>query len=229
MDAKISTTPARARTDVPTTPPPSGTPSEPDTGPGTGPATGPAISPAAVRKLGLALSAGTLSWAASIFVYGSQAQGFGERVGDLTGLLFQLGIFALLAVQIRTRATGISRFARVMLKVELVLLGLAAVWSLLHGVLPDGLQDGPVMQALDVFWPVSMLGMMAIGIKVALAGRWRGALRWWPLVAESWAVVTVPTYVLFGDSVSNWVGGFHLVIGYATLGALLALRPGLTD
>ncbi|MEV4398636.1 hypothetical protein [Nonomuraea sp. NPDC049607] len=214
MDAKISTTPARARTDVPAGPTPSGAP---------------AIAPVTVRRLGVALAVGTLSWAASIFVYGSQAQGFGERVGDLTGLLFQLGIFALLAVQIRTRATGTSRLARVMLKVELVLLGLAAVWSLLHGVLPDSAQDGPVMQALDVFWPVSMLGMMAIGIKIAFTGRWRGSLRWWPLIAESWAVVTVPTYILFGDSVSNWVGGFHLVIGYATLGALLALRPGLTD
>ncbi|MER6575531.1 hypothetical protein [Nonomuraea sp. NPDC001023] len=214
MDGKITTTPARARTDVPAGPPPTADA---------------ALAPAAVRRLGLALSAGTLAWTASIFVYGTQAQGFGERVGDLTGLLFQLGLFALLAVQIPTRATGTSGFARMMLKVELVLLGVASVWSLLHGVLPDDLQDGPVMQVLDVFWPVSMLGMMAIGIKIAFAGRWRGALRWWPLVAESWAVVTVPAYIVFGESISNWIGGIHLVVGYATLGALLALRPRLTS
>ncbi|MER6510971.1 hypothetical protein ABT158_29410 [Nonomuraea sp. NPDC001636] len=69
----------------------------------------------------------------------------------------------------------------------------------------------------------------AIGIKIAFAGRWRGALRWWPLVAESWAVVTVPAYIVFGESISNWIGGFHLIVGYATLGALLALRPSLTS
>ena len=29
--------------------------------------------------------------------------------------------------------------------------------------------------ALDVFWPLSMLGMAAIGVRIAIAGRWKGA------------------------------------------------------
>jgi hypothetical protein len=33
--------------------------------------------------------------------------------------------------------------------------------------------------------------------------------------------------ILFGDQASRWVGGTHLLIGYATLGVLLALRPHL--
>ena len=74
-----------------------------------------------------------------------------------------------------------------------------------------------------------MLGMFVIGIKIALAGRWRGALRWWPLVAESWAVVTVPSAVIFGQSVGDWVGATHLLIGYVVVGLLLARRPELTD
>jgi hypothetical protein len=73
-----------------------------------------------------------------------------------------------------------------------------------------------------------MLGMCIIGIKIAFAGRWKGALRVWPLVAESWAVITVPTIGIFGEQAGRWVGGTHLLIGYATLGLLLALRPGLT-
>nr|BFE78184.1 hypothetical protein GCM10020093_007850 [Planobispora longispora] len=177
-------------------------------------------------RLGIALTAGTLAWATSIFLFGTVNEGLPERIGDLTGLAFQLGVFALLAVQIRTRATGVSRASRIMLKVELVLLGLAGVWSLLHGLLPEPAQDHAALSALDAFWPLSMLGMMIIGVKLAVAGRWR-ALRWWPLIAESWAVVTVPTFAVFGDDVSRWVGGGHLLIGYATLGVLLALRPGL--
>jgi hypothetical protein len=212
MDAHISTTPARARTDVPAHDRP--------------PAPG-AIAPAAVRRLGLALTAGSLAWATSIFVFGTVGDGIGQRIGDLTGLAFQLGVFALLTVQIRTAATGLSRVSRIMLKVELVLLGLAAVWSLLHGVLPDPARDHVALSILDAFWPLSMLGMMIIGIKLAVAGRWRGPLRWWPLIAESWAVVTVPLFILAGADAARWVGGGHLLIGYATLGALLALRPGL--
>ena len=80
---------------------------------------------------------------------------------------------------------------------------------------------------LDICWPLSMLGMFAIGIKIAFAGRWRGAARGWPLVAESWAVVTVPTFVVLGESVASIVGGVHLLVGYVTLGLILVARPHL--
>jgi hypothetical protein len=181
-----------------------------------------------VRRLGLALTGGAVAWAASIFVYGTNATGFGGRVGDLTGLLFQLGVFALLTVMFHTRATGTSRVARIMIRVEYVLLGLASVWSLIHGVAPDAVRESAPVLVLDVFWPLSMLGMFVIGIKVAFAGRWRGLLRAWPLVAETWAVVTVPAFLILGEPVSSWVGGVHLLVGYATLGALLARRPELS-
>jgi hypothetical protein len=185
------------------------------------------ISRTAVRRLGLALTGGATAWAASIFVYGTNDKGFGGRVGDLTGLLFQLGVFALLTVMFHTRATGTSRAARIMIRVEYVLLGLASVWSLIHALAPDAIREsGPVL-VLDVFWPLSMLGMFVIGIKVAFAGRWQGVLRAWPLVAETWAVVTVPTFLIVGEPVSSWVGGAHLLVGYATLGLLLARRPEL--
>ncbi|MEU8140965.1 hypothetical protein [Nonomuraea sp. NPDC048901] len=215
MDPHITTTPAKARTDMPVSDEP--------------PITGkPPLSLGMVRGLGLSLTAGTLAWAASIFLYGTQNTGFEERVGDLTGLLFQGGVFALLTVQARSQATGLTRISRGMLRVEAVLLALASVWSLLHGVLPEPQQDGPLLAVLDLFWPLSMLGMMVIAVKLAVAGRWRGPLRWWPLIAESWAVVTVPLFIVFGEQASRWVGGPHLIIGYATLGVLLAWRPELT-
>jgi hypothetical protein len=180
-----------------------------------------------VRRLGLGLTAGTLAWATSIFAFSTVNEGTPERIGDLTGLAFQLGLFCLLAVQYRTRATGLSRPAVGLLKVEAVVLGLASVWSLLHGVFPASLQDATWLMVLDICWPLSMIGMMVIGIKIAFTGRWRGLLRWWPLVAESWVFVTIPSMIIFGDAASRWVGGGHLLIGYATLGVLLALRPEL--
>ncbi|TDO45444.1 hypothetical protein EV643_113217 [Kribbella sp. VKM Ac-2527] len=180
-----------------------------------------------VRRLGLGLTAGTLAWATSIFAFTTVNEGTPERIGDLTGLAFQLGLFCLLAVQYRTRATGLSRPAVGLLKVEAVVLGLASVWSLLHGVFPASLQDATWLMVLDICWPLSMIGMMVIGIKIAFTGRWRGLLRWWPLVAESWVFVTIPSMIIFGDAASRWVGGGHLLIGYATLGVLLAARPEL--
>jgi hypothetical protein len=206
----MTETPARARTDVTVQP-----------------AVGSEAEHARIRRLGVGLTAGVLAWAASIFAFATVNEGVQERIGDLTGLAFQLGLFCLLTIQFRTGATGLSRPAVAMLKVEAVVLGLAAIWSLLHGVLPGNLQDATWLMVLDICWPLSMVGMMVIGIKLAVTGRWRGLLRWWPLVAESWVFVTIPAMVVFGDAASRWVGGGHLLIGYATLGVLLALRPDL--
>ncbi|GAA3165965.1 hypothetical protein [Nonomuraea roseoviolacea] len=231
MDARITDEPAKARTDLPPASPPGGaTGSRPTDGSRSAGASRPvgasrSIGADAVRRAGAGLTAGALTWAAAISVFGSTGVGVGERVVDLTGLCFQLGVFCLLWVQMRTRALGTSRAAAVALRVEAVVLGVASVWSLLHGVLPDDLKNGAWLAPLDMCWPLSMLGMAAISVKLAAAGRWRGLLRWWPLVAESWAVVTVPSFLLVGEDLSRWVGAGHLVIGYAALGLLLVTRP----
>jgi hypothetical protein len=233
MNDHTTTTPVRARTDARATTRtsvPAGTAATtPTTGTGDSAATAAVtISQSAIRRLGLVLTAGAAAWAGSILLYGTNDTGFGGRVGDVTGFLFQVGVFALLTAMFRTGATGTSRTARVMLRVEYVLLGLASLWSLLHGLGSEELRQSGLVMALDAFWPLSMLGMFVIGIKVAVAGRWQGVLRAWPLVAETWAVVTVPTFLLIGEPVSSWIGAGHLLIGYATLGILLARKPELT-
>ena len=206
----VSSHPAPARTDL-----------TPSVATGTAPV---ALTRSGIRRAGLALTTGTVLWASTMVVWGSTATGFGGRMGDLGGLAFQLGLFALLQVQLRTRATGTSRAAVGMIYVEHVLLAVASLWSLLHAITPD---TGWLV-ALDVFWPLSMLGMAVIGIKIARTGRWSGALRVWPVVAESWVFVAVPAYGIIGGTVASVIGAGHLLLGYATLGVLLTRRPELT-
>ena len=212
----ISSSPASARTDVPgTTFAP--VPATPDI---------PVIGASTVRRAGVALATGTVLWASTMVIWGSTAEGFGGRMGDLGGLAFQLGLFGLLQVQLRTRATGTSRKAVAMIKVEHVLLAIASIWSLLHAIVPGAGWLAP----LDLFWPLSMLGMGVLGVKIAVAGRWRGALRVWPAVAESWVFVAVPAFaVTGGGTVASCIGAGHLLVGYAMLGVLLARRPELTS
>jgi hypothetical protein len=183
---------------------------------------------AGVRRAGTFVTAGALIWATSMFTVGNNpSDSLGITISDLAALPFQAGLFALVTAQLRTGATGLSRAARGMLRVEYVLLTLASLWTVVHGLFPAA-RDEVWLAVLDAFWPLSMLGMFVIGVKIAFAGRWKGAARIWPLIAESWAVVTVPTFILIGDPVASWVGGAHLLVGYALLGVILARRPGLT-
>lgn len=187
----------------------------------------PSAADATLRRLALGLSTGALTWSAVSFVYGFNPTTNTEvMITDLGGLAAQFGLLSLLAIMIRTGATGVSRVARTMLQVERVLLALAMVWSVVHAFFPAA-RDTVWLGILDVFWPLSMLGMFVIGVKVAFSGRWRGAARFWPLVAESWVVVTLPTLAIFGTSVSDVVGAAHLLVGYTTLGLIIAFRPDL--
>lgn len=182
-----------------------------------------------IRGLGAILSAGTICWATAALIWGFNTKtDVGVVVQDLTGFLFQCGVIGLLHVQMATRATGTRTINRRMLQVERVLLSVAMVWSLAHALLP-GQRDAVWLGALDLFWPLSMLGMFLIGVKVAVIGRWRGPARLWSLLAETWAVATVPLIGIFGQNVGDIAGAVYLLVGYTVLGAILATRPDLVE
>jgi hypothetical protein len=204
----ITTTPAPARTDET--------------------AVRPAATTRSARRTGLFVAAGSAIWSAAMFAANPQSTDSTDiLINDIGGLPFQASLFALVTLQLRTGATGTTRFARGMLRIEYVLLSLATLWTVLHAALPWA-RDDAWLAVLDLFWPLSMLGMFIIGVKIAFAGRWTGAARIWPLVAESWAVVSVPAFGILGAAAGQYVGASHLLIGYVTLGLIVAARPHLT-
>ena len=180
-----------------------------------------------VQRRGYGMAAGAAIWASSIFAVGSDpTSSAASRSPTSRRCRSSSASWACSAAMALTGATGTTRAARFMIRVERVLLGLATLWTVIHGCFP-ALRDAGWLAVLDVFWPLSMLGMFVIGIKVAVAGRWRGVARIWPMVAESWAVVTIPTFVILGEPFSNWVGGGHLLVGYGILGLIVARRTAL--
>jgi hypothetical protein len=210
----LSTTPAPARTDAPQAAP-------------TAPAHAAPASTRSVRRAGIAVAGGTAAWAAGILVFGlDPAEGWQRLTYDLSSLLFQLGLVALVGVQLRTRATGTGRLARGLLHAEHVLLGLAIVATVSWALVPSQ-RETALFLALDAFWPLSMLGMFAIGVRIAIAGRWQGLARFWPLGAESWAPVVIPAAAVFAGA-SSYIAAGHLLLGYTALGLVLARRPELT-
>ena len=181
-----------------------------------------------VPRAGIAVATGSLSWAAACAALGTTppAGTWQATVVNLTAFAFQGGLLFLVATQMRTGAIGTGRLARGLLHVEHALLAVAMVSSLMWALTPS-LYDTGFFFVIDLFWPLSMLGMAAIGVRIAIAGRWKGAARFWPVVAESWGPVVVPTAFLL-PSVTQYVGAAHLLVGYVVLGLVLATRPELT-
>jgi len=178
------------------------------------------------RVHGRVLTAGALAWAGTMAFVGIDPQtDAGEMAFSLSSGLFQVGLLFLLRTLWRTQALGTGRVARAVLRVEAVAVGLAIASTASDGL---GLTDFDKVQyiVLDAFWPLSMLGMFLIGIRIAIAGRWKGATRFWPMVAESWAVVVIPTLGIFGDTAAHVVACLHLVVGYAVLGVLVSRKRG---
>ena len=136
-----------------------------------------------------------------------------------------IGLLGLLRVLWRTRGLGDGRIARAALIVESVLVTFAIGSTLADAFAVSDLNQ-PVWAALDAFWPLSMLGMFLIGIRIAIAGRWTGLTRFWPLVAESWAAVVLPINGILGGEVAQYVAAAHLIVGYAVLGVLVARKTG---
>lgn len=173
---------------------------------------------------GRMLTAGALAWSASILAVGQDPGGTaGLLVFGLGSGLFQVGLLFLLRTLWLTQALGEGRFARGVLRFEAFAVSMAMASTFVDAVGVSDLSQ-PAWLALDLFWPLSMLGMFLIGIRIAVAGRWKGAARFWPVVAESWAVVTIPAMGIFGEEAGKYVGALHLLVGYAVLGVLVSRK-----
>lgn len=175
---------------------------------------------------GRLLSAGALAWSAAILAVGQDPhETTGLIVFGVGSGLFQVGLLLLLRVLWRTEALGAGRIARGVLRFETFLVSMAMASTFVDTI---GVSDlgKPWWAMLDAFWPFSMLGMFLIGIRIAVAGCWTGVSRFWPVVAESWAVVTIPALAIGGDLAGQLVGAAHLVVGYTVLGVVVSRKNG---
>lgn len=182
-----------------------------------------------IARRGVVLAVGATAMAITFYLYPVQPGGMAGRVGDVGGLAFQAGLFTLWLTYQQTQAAGTGRWARTVLRIVLVLLTLATVWSALHLMLPNSYATAWSMLVLDACWPLSMIGFLIVGIMIAAMGRWRGPLRWAPLAAEAWAPLTIGLTAILPTPLGNLVMPTLLIACYGTLGLLLVIRPDLTD
>ncbi len=164
-----------------------------------------AVNVSTIRALGALTAIGGVTWGVAWLLSPSE-NGVNSQVEIWAGGVFQLGLLGLLAVMWQTAATGTSRLARSILAAEVVALILAMGWTVPYLFDANRPTTG-ILIVLDAFWPLSMVGFIAVGVMVARARRWPAPLRYLPLAASllipvdiafAWAPEDVRTAVMAG-------------------------------
>ncbi|MFC9974686.1 hypothetical protein ACFVH6_27665 [Spirillospora sp. NPDC127200] len=174
------------------------------------------------RLSGAALAAGALAWVATMPAAESADEM--SRIEVAGGLAFQAGLFPVLALVLAARATG-DRKGRAFPVAEMVLLVPAMIWSVLAVAVGDD-QPGWMLVS-DVFWPLSMVFMLVLGIAVAVTGRFTGLLRWQFVLCGLWFPAGMGGKIAGGDDGALLAGGAWLLVSYAVLGLRLAVTPSI--
>ncbi|MEU6731452.1 hypothetical protein ABZ917_47755 [Nonomuraea wenchangensis] len=179
-----------------------------------------------VRISGLLLAAGAVAWSVGTVIVGDRVQEGVQTLDTVTGMVFVAGLFAFVWTVHVTRSAG-DGWTRVIPVGLMALLPGAFVTNALSFGYATYDEFPPALLILDACWPLSQLGMLALGLAVAIRGRLRGAVRWLPLLAGLWFPVTVLAQILGGSTVSVYASAALLLGAHAHLGLRLALRPTL--
>ncbi|WP_207935875.1 hypothetical protein [Actinomadura sp. KC216] len=174
------------------------------------------------RIAGAALVAGTTAWIAGLLEGGIRIRDEVVAVEIWGSMAFLVGVMSLVVLALSTNATG-ARKGRYIAIVEMVLLVPAMVWCPLVIAYPE---DTPAwVIPFDMCWPLSMLGMLVIGIAVVRVGRFRGLLRWQFLFCGLWLVVAGVGEAALSDEAGTYPGMVWLGVSYGILGLRLAVTP----
>lgn len=180
-----------------------------------------------VRWCGAAAAAGAVVWSGTWLAAGVPEEGVNEAVEIWGSFAFQLGVVALLVAMRGTDATGMSRWGRWVLSGEAVLMVLAIAWTVPHLADPNYMSNNEngvlnaVLLALDAAWPLSMLGLVAVGVTVVRARRWPSPLRWMPLAASLLLPVDILSMLLLGEWTEIVARAVYMSATYGALGVLL--------
>jgi len=176
------------------------------------------MKPTTVRACGVAIALGGITWSLGWLQAGDLPEGVNDQVEIWASGVFQLGLVALLATMRATKATGTSRWGRLVLNAEIVALALAIAWTIPF-LFDANRPNTGILVVLDAFWPLSMVGLIAVGVQTIRANRWPAPARYLPLAASLLIPVDI---VLIVTGTSFWTQlvtrALYLAVAYALLG-----------
>lgn len=143
---------------------------------------------------------------------------------ELGGYALQLALIGVLMVMWRTRAVGDGLGWR-LTGATVTALAFAAIASgVVHQLLPSSSVALTVSNALML---CTLAGFYVLAIGVVSERRWRGFLRFVPILASSWGPAVVLAIMLGSEDVSWWTFMVYLSAGGVLSGLALVVRPDL--
>jgi hypothetical protein len=172
-----------------------------------------------VRICGVVVAAGAVAWAIAGLIAGPLGENEHDALELWGSALFQVGLVCMIVAMRGTDATGTSRWGRAVLGIEMLLLAPAIAWTIPFLIDADRPHEG-ILVILDVFWPLSIVWLIPVGITVARARRWPDPVRWLPLVSS--LLIPVDIVASFtGEQASLVIGSVYMAVTYGALGVLI--------
>lgn len=153
-------------------------------------------------------------------------------LSGLFSLVYMIGWMCSIVVLQRVAATGVSRFGRIILYVQLGTLMLANVWNVAQIIVPGS--PSKLLFVLDFFWPISQLVLLIIGITVLTVRSprpGRGGLAGWrrfvPLMAGLWFPVSIVLMGVIGQNFTTMIiSGSYSAVMWGLMGWVCYNTPG---
>lgn len=180
------------------------------------------MKPSTVRVLGVLTGVGAIVWSIGWLQLGVPPEGTLDQKEVAAGGVFQLGLLGLLAVMRATKATGTGRWGRLVLDAGIVMVVLAFAWTVPYAIDPAR-PDNIVLTVLDVFWPLSMVWLIVVGVAVVRAGRWPTPARYLPLAAS--LLIPVDLLLMAVPGLGDWtlivVRSVYFAVAYTLVGLVV--------
>ena len=123
---------------------------------------------------------------------------------------------SIVALQ-RLEATGDSRFGKIILWVLLFSLTIANVSNVIQVIVEKNKPS--YFMAIDLFWPLSNLLMLVVGIQVIIANRIKGWKKYVPLVVGMWLPLAFLSMAI--ESKNLMFPGIYSAIAWSVLAAVV--------
>lgn len=151
---------------------------------------------------------------------GNKENGYNSSLGGFFDLLYMIGWMCSIAGLQRLQATGSKKSGNVLLQVQFAFLCLANLWNI--WVIFDPTNKSTLFFVLDLFWPLSNLWMLVIGIVIAITGKLEGWRRYVVLATGLWLPVAFSSMMIFGrTTISFYIGGIYSTIAWFAIGWMI--------